>query len=187
MSFIINSILLGIGLAMDAFSVSLANGIHEHYMKWRKVCLIAGTFGFFQWFMPMTGWFCVNWVVELFHSILPYIPWIALILLLALGGNMIKDGLSGEEEEIQSATSFKVLFIQGIATSIDALSVGFTIAEYNVRAAFFASVIIGVVTFFICIAGIILGRHFGMKLADKATIVGGLILIGIGLEIFFTA
>lgn len=97
---------------------------------------------------------------------------------------MIKDGLTGEEEAVYSQVHMKALLLQGIATSIDALSVGFTIAEYDASDALLASLIIGITTFFICIAGIVLGRRFGMKLADKATILGGIILIAIGIEIF---
>ena len=185
--FLFNSILLGVGLAMDAFSVSLANGLKNHFIRAEQMCLIAGTFGFFQWFMPMTGWFCVNWIVDIFQSLLPLVPWAALVLLCTIGGLMIRDGLSGEEEQVETHVGFRYLLIQGLATSMDALSVGFTIAEYHLADAFLASVIIGVVTFAICIAGLLLGKTFGMKLADKATILGGVILIGIGLEIFFTA
>lgn len=129
--FLFNSVLLGAGLAMDAFSVSLANGIHEPFMKKRKMAVIAGTFGFFQFLMPLLGWICVHWVVDIFQSVLPYIPWIALILLFTLGFMMIKDGFSGEEEEVCPETSFKCLLVQGLATSMDALSVGFTIASYG--------------------------------------------------------
>lgn len=137
--------------------------------------------------MPLVGWVCVNWIVDIFRSILPFIPWIALILLCTLGILMIHDGLSGEEEEVQPETGFKSLMVQGLATSMDALSVGFTIACYRLEEALTACLLIGVVTFIICLAGIFLGRQFGMKLADRATVVGGLILIGIGLEIFFSA
>ena len=100
---------------------------------------------------------------------------------------MIRDGLSGEEEEVCPETSFQCLLLQGLATSMDALSVGFAIASFGAREAVASSAIIGVVTFLICLAGIVLGRHFGMKLADKATVAGGLILMGIGLEIFLSA
>ena len=150
----LSNLLLGAGLAMDAFSVSLANGLQEPYMKERKMTLIAGVFGFFQFAMPFIGWF------------------------------MIKDGLTGEEEAVHSQVHMKALLLQGIATSIDALSVGFTIAEYDASDALLASLIIGITTFFICIAGLILGKTFGMKLADKAIILGGIILIAIGIEIF---
>lgn len=186
--FLFNSVLLGASLAMDAFSVSLANGIHEPFMKKKKMALIAGTFGSFQFLMPLLGWICVHWVVDLFQSLLPYyIPWISLVLLFALGLMMIRDGLSGEEEEVCPETSFSCLLLQGLATSMDALSVGFAIASFGAREAVVSSAIIGVVTFLICLAGIVLGRHFGMKLADKATVAGGLILMGIGLEIFLSA
>ncbi len=114
-------------------------------------------------------------------------PWAALVLLVAIGGLMIRDGLSGEEEDVKVSVGFRYLLIQGLATSMDALSVGFTLAEYPFAKAMLASIIIGVVTFAICIAGLFLGKCFGMKLADKATILGGAILIGIGLEIFFGA
>ena len=185
--FIFNSILLGVGLAMDAFSVSLANGLQNHRLRLGQMCLIAGTFGFFQWLMPMVGWYCVNRVVDIFQSLLPLVPWAALVLLCTIGGLMIRDGLSGEEEQVEPHVGFRYLLVQGLATSMDALSVGFTIAEYDGLDAFLASVIIGVVTFGICIAGLLLGKTFGMKLADKATILGGVILIAIGLEIFLTA
>ena len=183
--FILNSVLLGVGLAMDAFSVSLANGLANHFLRLRIMCLIAGTFGFFQWLMPMAGWVCVNWIIDLFQVLLPLVPWAALVLLVAIGGLMIRDGLSGEEEDVKVSVGFRYLLIQGLATSMDALSVGFTLAEYPFAKAMLASIIIGVVTFAICIAGLFLGKCFGMKLADKATILGGAILIGIGLEIFF--
>mgnify|MGYP001693634894 FL=1 len=169
---------------MDAFSVSLANGLQEPYMKKRKMTLIAGVFGFFQFAMPFIGWICVNMLIGVFQFLWPLIPWISLILFCAIGGFMIKDGLTGEEEAVYSQVHMKALLLQGIATSIDALSVGFTIAEYDASDALLASLIIGITTFFICIAGLILGKTFSMKLADKAIILGGIILIAIGIEIF---
>ncbi len=185
--FVFNSVLLGVGLAMDAFSVSLANGMANHFIKRSTMCLIAGTFGFFQWLMPMTGWLCVNWVVEIFEFLLPLVPWTALLLLCFIGGKMIKDGLSGEEEDVKVEVGFRYLLVQGLATSMDALSVGFTIAEYHWHEAFICSLIVGATTFAVCMAGLELGKKFGMKLADKATILGGVILIAIGIEIFLTA
>lgn len=185
--FILNSVLLGVGLAMDAFSVSLANGLNEPDMKRRKFFLIAGTFAFFQAFMPMTGWVCVHTIVTVFRAFERFIPWIALVLLLFIGGKMIFDGIAkkdGGEEAV--GVGFGALMLQGIATSIDALSVGFTIAEYELPAALAASLIIAGVTFIICAAGLAIGRKFGTKLADKAQILGGIILIGIGIEIFVT-
>lgn len=185
--FFVNSILFGIGLAMDAFSVSMANGLHEPEMKYRRMCLIAGTFGFFQILMPLLGWICVRTIAELFTGFQRLIPWIALILLGYIGGKMLLEGVRGEQESVPNAKlSRGGLLLQGIATSIDALSVGFTIAEYTWQAALTEALIIGSVTFGICMAGLRIGKYFGMKLAGKANILGGLILIGIGLEIFLT-
>lgn len=184
-AFLVNSILLGIGLAMDAFSVSMANGLNEPHMKKVRMCKIAGVFGFFQFAMPMIGWICVHTVVSLFEQFSFLIPWIALILLCYIGGSMLKEGLSADtSQESEDEVSHGKLFVQGIATSIDALSVGFTISGYNLMQALASTLLIGAVTFVICIAGLAIGRKFGMKLADKASILGGAILIFIGLEIF---
>ena len=188
--FFFNSILLGVGLAMDAFSVSLANGLHEPEMKTRRMCRIAGVFAFFQALMPMVGWICVHSIVQWFHAFEKFIPWIALALLLFIGGHMLMEGLKHENEENekneQMGVGFAVLMVQGVATSIDALSVGFTIAEYGLLMALVCSLIIAAVTFVICMAGLIIGKKFGTKLSDKASILGGVILIIIGLEIFIT-
>jgi manganese efflux pump family protein len=189
--FVLNSILLGVGLAMDAFSVSIVNGMNEVGMSKKKTFIIPGTYAFFQFAMPMIGWFCVHTIAEYFIAFQKYIPWIALILLLYIGGSMLIEGIrnrSKEEEELAEKSKEKLtagtLFMQGIATSIDALSVGFTIAEYRTAAATVSSLLIAITTFIICMFGLIFGKKFGEKLADKATIVGGLILIFIGLEIF---
>lgn len=186
--FILNSLLLGIGLAMDAFSVSLANGLNEPDMKPAKACGIAGMFGFFQALMPMIGWVCVHTVVQYFQAFEKAIPWIALILLVYIGGKMLWEGFRGAEKEEQDnrALSFWSLVVQGIATSIDALSVGFTIAEYNLTQALLAAGIIAVVTFIISWVGVFLGKKFGTVLAGKATILGGFILVAIGIEIFIS-
>ena len=146
--FFFNSILLGVGLAMDAFSVSLANGLNEPHMRAKKMCIIAGTFGFFQAFMPMAGWFCVHTIVEYFKAFEKFIPWIALFLLLYIGGKMVWEGLYGEEEaEEVVRLGAAGLLMQGIATSIDALSVGFTIADYGFVMAFVCSLIVAATTF----------------------------------------
>ena len=128
--FIANSAALGVGLAMDAFSVSLANGLHEPYMNRKRICAIAGVYAFFQYIMPMIGWICVHTIVEVFSQFRQFIPWIALLLLLYIGGKMILEGIgerNADEEELAAqnrSASNKDLLIQGIATSIDALSVG---------------------------------------------------------------
>jgi putative Mn2+ efflux pump MntP len=182
--FILNSILFGIGLAMDAFSVSVANGLRNPHMHTSRWMIIAGTFGCFQTVMPLLGWFCVHSIAEAFQAFQPYIPWIALVLLAFIGGKMIWEGLhdQSEAESLQGG----VLFIQGIATSIDALSVGFTIAEYELIFAVTESLIIGIVTFGLCLAGLLLGGRIGSRISGKAGIVGGIILILIGTEIFVT-
>lgn len=185
--FFFNSILLGVGLAMDAFSVSLANGLNEPEMKRTKICGIAGVFAFFQALMPMTGWICVHTVVQYFKAFEKWIPWIALILLLFIGGKMVYEGIrsKGNEEE-KTGVGFAALLLQGVATSIDALSVGFTICEYRFLMALSSSLMIAVVTFAICVAGLVIGKKFGTRLSGKATILGGVILILIGIEIFVT-
>lgn len=184
--FFVNSVLLGVGLAMDAFSVSLANGLNERNMLKRKVFGVAGTFAFFQALMPMIGWICVHTILEHFRVFEKWIPWIALALLMFIGVKMLYDGFAKKEEEQNSKTGILTILIQGVATSIDALSVGFTIAEYGFLMALVCVVIIGLITFGICLAGVVLGKKFGTKLSNKATIFGGIILILIGLEIFIT-
>ncbi len=184
--FFVNAILLGVGLAMDAFSVSLANGLRAPHMGAGKMCTIAGTFGAFQAAMPLLGWVCVHTIVQYFRTFEKCIPFIALALLLFIGGKMLIEGIRGGETEEAEAVSFGGLLVQGIATSIDALSVGFTIAEYDFWHALTAALLISVVTFGICIGGLFLGKRFGMRFSGKATILGGVILILIGLEIFLT-
>ena len=184
--FIVQQALLGLGLAMDAFSVSLANGLNEVHMKKRKLFLISGTFGLFQALMPMLGWVCVHTIVEYFKAFEKFIPWIALALLGFIGGKMLFEGIINNDEVPAKTLTFGGLLVQGVATSIDALSVGFTIAEYNWITALVSSLIIAVVTFIVCSFAVILGKKFGERLAGRATILGGVILIGIGIEIFIT-
>ena len=181
--FFLNSALLGVGLAMDAFSVSLANGLSEPQMKRGRMVSIAGVFGGFQALMPMLGWLCVHTIVQYFKAVDRFIPWIALILLGYIGGKMLWEGLRGGEDDEKPAMSFGMLLVQGVATSIDALSVGFTIADYGPIMALTASIIIAAVTFAICMGGLSLGKRFGTRLAGKASVLGGVILIGIGVEI----
>jgi putative Mn2+ efflux pump MntP len=186
-SFIINSALLGVGLAMDAFSVSMANGLSVPKMSRAMTIAIPLTFAVFQFLMPMIGWFCVRSVAEAFTSFQRAIPWIALVLLLYIGGKMLIEGFrGGETEHTDVALKPGALLIQGVATSIDALSVGFTIEQYHVSQALAASLIIGGLTFVICSCGLRIGQRFGTRLAGKASILGGIILIGIGIEIFIT-
>lgn len=187
-SFFFNSILLGVGLAMDAFSVSLANGLNEPKMKKGKMAGVAGIFSVFQFAMPLIGWICVSTIVQYFKAFEKCIPWIALILLGYIGGKMLYEGIENKNsDEEKPAVGIGALLIQGVSTSIDALSVGFTIADYKLPEAILACLLIGIVTFFICFAGIAIGKKAGTKLAGKADIIGGVILIFIGLEIFISS
>lgn len=183
--FFLTAALLGLGLAMDAFSVSLANGLHEPQMSGRKMCGIAMVFALFQALMPMIGWVCVHTLMRCFRAFESIVPWVALVLLLYIGIKMICDAVKGDEEQAP-AIGFRGLVVQGVATSIDALSVGCTIAEYTLTYAIVNAMVIACVTFAICMAGLFLGRTVGTKLAGKAGLFGGIILIFIGLEIFIT-
>ncbi len=219
--FITNSIALGVGLAMDAFSVSIANGLNEPEMSRRKMCGVAGTYAGYQFAMPMIGWLCVHTIAEQFEAFRKFIPWIALALLAWIGGKMLVEGIRNNKETAGKETEgenggaektacpdaracdgessdsrkkgavregaclgFGTLMLQGIATSIDALSVGFTIADYGTGMAVTCSLLVAVTTFIICMSGLLFGKRFGERLADKATILGGVILIAIGVEIF---
>ncbi len=185
-TFFFNSALLGVGLAMDAFSVSLANGLNEPCMKKSKTLGIAGVFSFFQFAMPMIGFLCVSTLAHHFAVFEKFIPWIALFLLCFIGAKMLIEGIKHKDCacEEKPAVTLGALIVQGIATSIDALSVGFTIAEYDLLHAFVSCLVIAVVTFAICLGGLFLGKKFGTKLSNKASLLGGAILIFIGIEIF---
>jgi len=199
---IFNSILLGFGLAMDAFSVSLANGFAEPSMKKGRMMYISGIYAAFQFVMPVIGWLLVHFAITFFSGFQKFIPFIALILLAFIGGKMLIEGIKSRKcknngecencpnndcdirETVQkNEISTRLLMIQGIATSIDALSVGFTIEGYSILMVFVSALIIGVVTHITCFAGLVLGTRFGTKLAGNAKIVGGIILIAIGIEI----
>ena len=185
--FFFNSGLLGVGLAMDAFSVSLANGLNEPEMSRKKICAVAGVFAFFQALMPMIGWICVHTVVQYLQALESFIPWIALILLLLIGGKMLLEGIQQEEGLAEKPkVGLTSLLVQGVATSIDALSVGFTIAGYGLEMAAACSLTIATITFFICTTGLLIGKRFGTIFSNKASVFGGVILMVIGLEIFIT-
>ncbi len=195
-TFFFNSILLGFGLAMDAFSVSIADGLLEPDMRRGRRWTIAGTFAFFQFIMPVIGWFCVHALTSRFEMFQKAVPWIALVLLLYIGGKMLIESIrqirdKRNENSIVSETvaattqlTAPTLLLQGIATAIDALSVGFAISGYGWVQALVCAIIIAVVTYFICTVGLHIGRKASEKLSSKAGILGGCILIFIGIEIF---
>lgn len=185
-TFFFNSILLGAGLAMDAFSVSLANGLNEPWMKHSKHIGIASIFSVFQFLMPLIGWICISTIAQYFTVFEKLIPWIALFLLCGIGIKMIFESIINKDssEDEKPTVGIGALLIQGVATSIDALSVGFTISDYILAEALLSCAIIGLVTFALCFIGITLGKKAGTKFAGKADILGGAILIIIGIEIF---
>ena len=183
--FFLNSFLFGIALAMDAVSVSLAFGMSSQDIGRPSVFAAAGTFGAFQLAMPLIGWAAVRFVAEQFSAFQKWTPWIALALLCFLGGKMIYEGLKHKEEDApQGRLSVRILLLEGLATSIDALSVGFTIDMLPWYQALTEAAIIGLVTFGLCLGAVSVGKAAGAKLRGKAHILGGIILITIGIEIF---
>jgi len=165
--------------------VSAVNGFTEPHMKFIKTLFMAFLYGTFQGVMPLIGYAAGSLVVNLVSKILPYV---ALILLTYLGGKMIYDGIKGEEEEneeIANGVTMKTLLLQSVATSIDALSVGLLFTEDTVLEAVIQSGIIDIVTFVISIGSFFVGKYCGTFLNDKAQIFGGVILIFIGLKIFY--
>ena len=184
--FIITALLLGIALAMDAFSVSVVNGLKEPNMKKSKYILIPLVFGIFQLLMPLIGYICVHALAEKFEPFAKAAPFIGFALLLLIGTKMIIEGALKKEDQTL-ITSFPILLLQGIATSIDALSVGFAIDNYSYLEAIISCILIGVVTFIICIIGVFIGKKIGDKLNNKANILGGIILIIIGIVILIKA
>ena len=194
----ISSMALGVGLAMDASAVSMANGLNDNKMKLKKIFLIAGMFAFFQALMPLIGYLLGHTLYETLDFIEKYkiIPILALVILFIIGAKMaveginelidIKKGKKVEDLENKKVLSFKLLIIQAIATSIDALSVGVVIADYSVKNAIICALIVALVTFVICVPSVFIGKKIGLKIGPFAEILGGAILIVIGFIIFFT-
>lgn len=181
MIFLFNSILLGVGLSMDAFSVSLANGLNKPPIPLRRACAIAGMFALLQFLMPLFGWICVHALVERLAIFQRFVPWVAFFLLAFIGGSMLREGLHHEQPTPVIGTL--ALLLQGIATSIDALSVGFTIASYDLTAALTVALVVAVVTLILCLLALWLGRIVGTHLSGEASILGGVILIAVGIRI----
>ena len=189
---IFSSIMLGIGLAMDAFSVSLANGLNEPKMQLKKAFGISGIFALFQGIMPLIGWVAVSAFLKFFNKFQPFIPWISLILLCFIGGKMLYESLRKKSDGKDSTKVLTIgeLFMQAIATSIDALTAGIDLAnDYSLNQYPYVILAVGIIallTFGICFAGVKIGQKVGTKFADKAGILGGCVLIFLGLKILIT-
>ena len=172
-------VLVGIGLAMDAFAVSICKGLSMKKMNWKSAIIIALYFGIFQAIMPIIGYF----LGTTFSSFVENIDhWIAFILLAFIGGNMIKESTDDEVEKRNDKVDVKTMLLLAVATSIDALAVGITFAFLKTNIGL-AVIIIGSITFLLSIIGVKIGNKFGDKFQNKAELTGGIILIIIGLKI----
>lgn len=177
---ILELILIGIGLAMDAFAVSICKGLAMRKFDYKMAGTLALSFGGFQALMPFLGWLLGS---QFAHAIEAYDHWIAFALLMIIGFQMLKEGLSTkEDDEISNVTSFKELMMLSIATSIDALAVGVTFSFLKVSIGF-AIAVIGIITFIISFAGVKIGNVFGTKYKQRAEIFGALVLMAIGTKI----
>ena len=176
---ILEVVLIAIGLAMDAFEVSICKGLSMKKMSWKKAIIIGGYFGIFQGLMPVIGYFLgttfENLVTKIDH-------WIAFGLLVFIGINMLKEAFGNDCENCNDSVDFKTMLILAVATSIDALAVGITFAFLKVNL-LLAFSLIGIITFILCVIGVKVGNRFGCKYESKAEFAGGLILILIGLKI----
>lgn len=170
--------LLALGLSMDAFAVSLSNGFSVHGFGRRDMVRQAIYFGSFQFLMPVTGWYLGS-QIEVYLA--PLDHWVAFGLLAAIGGNMIRESLLGEEQQEKELTG-SVLFMQAVATSIDAMAAGVSFAFLQVHIMSTAAVI-GVISFAISFAGGIIGNRMGNVLQTKAELLGGIVLILMGCKI----
>ena len=175
---ILTGLMLGVGLAMDAFAVSMTNGLNEPQMRRTKATLIALTFALFQTAMPLIGWLCVTLIAERFEAFARWVPYIALVLLLIIGGKMLFEGIKSVRKQQ------RLEVVDESKEAANASAKPLTLAVLLTQAV--ATGIIGVVTFAISLAGVFIGRKFGDKLGVKAQIVGGVVLIAIGIEIFVT-
>jgi len=180
--FLIEIILIGIGLAMDAFAVSIANGVKAKSIKIKYPLRIAFSFGIFQAFMPLIGWLIGSNLKAIISSV---DHWAAFILLGLIGAKMIYESFKIEKEDQPSLLSNKVLLLQSVATSIDALIVGTSLAFLNYPI-IISVILIGIITFIFSFCGVYIGKKFGSFLESKAEITGGLILIAIGLKILLS-
>lgn len=176
---VLELLLLSVGLAMDAFAVSVCKGISMKKMNWKKAIIIGLYFGGFQALMPTVGYF----LGAAFQSLITSIDhWIAFILLGIIGGGMIKESFGDDEENRNDDVSFKTMIVLAIATSIDALAIGITFAFFNVNLVL-ATSLIGIITFILSVFGTKIGNRFGNKYEKKAEFLGGVILVLLGIKI----
>lgn len=180
---ILELLLIGVGLSMDAFAVAICQGLCMPKLNWRHAAVIALFFGGFQALMPLAGWILGSQFAGYIQS---FDHWVAFVLLGLIGGNMIREALSAEEEAVACATSakldYKQLFFMAVATSIDALAVGVTFAFLKVRILPAVSVI-GCTTFGLSLAGVAVGNFFGVRYKKRAELSGGIILVLLGVKI----
>ena len=171
--------LIAVGLSMDAFAVSVCKGLSLGKIKVKHMCMAGLWFGGFQALMPAIGYFFGSFFTDFITA---FSHWIAFVLLLIIGGNMVKEALGNEEEEMDAAMDMKSMFVLAIATSIDALAVGVSFAFMQVQIVW-AVLFIGVITFVLSAIGVKVGSLFGTKYKSKAELAGGIVLILIGLKI----
>ena len=175
--------ILAVGLSMDAFAVSVCKGLAMKQITFKNAAIVGAWFGGFQALMPLIGWL----LGSRFKSYITAIDhWIAFVLLLIIGANMIKESFDKSEESANASLGFKIMLMLAIATSIDALAVGVTFGTMGskLETSIWASVIlIGITTFAISLGGVFIGNAFGVKYKSKAEVVGGIILIIIGLKV----
>lgn len=175
-------ILLSIALAMDAMAVAAANGAHHHKMSFFKALYIAGFFGFFQFFMPLVGWFLGQGVQNIFMQL---DHWVAFVLLGGIGTRMIVESFKTVKERNIDVKNLYILLLLSVATSIDALVVGISFAFVDVHI-IASSLLIGLITFMLSLASIYIGKKLGEVWGKKSEVIGGIVLICIGLKILFT-
>ncbi len=186
---IIEIVFLAVGLSMDAFAVSVCKGLAISKISFKKAAICGVWFGGFQALMPMIGYLLGAGFTGYITGIT---PWIAFVLLSLIGGNMIKEAISGDEEKANDSLGIKVMFTMAVATSIDALALGVTFACVPVSIlssaggllnTFVGVIIIGITTFILSCIGVKIGNVFGLKYKSKAELAGGIILICLGLKI----
>lgn len=175
----IDIFLIAVALSMDAFAVSICKGLSVKKVSAKHMLTVGVYFGGFQALMPLIG-FLLGFKFESFITSIDH--WIAFVLLAVIGGNMIKEALSGEEEEVNDSFSFRTMLPLAVATSIDALAVGISFAFLGVDIVT-AAILIGITTFVLSGAGVVVGNVFGSKYKSKAELAGGIVLILIGLKI----